>query len=86
MERQRVRVDFDKCTGEAICTGLAPELFELITVDGEHKAVLSLAGQPKDDILTLNDEAYDALWEATERCPPDAIFIYDVDSGEQLYP
>lgn len=40
---------------------------------------IAVARDPKGD-------GEEAIWEAAESCPVDAIFLYDEETGEQLYP
>ncbi len=68
----KVRIDRNLCTGLGNCVALAPTVFEL---DEEGKAVVL-------DPASVDD---DALLEAAESCPYDAIIIED-DEGNQVYP
>lgn len=68
----RVRVNRNLCVGLGNCVALAPTVFEF---DDENKAVVL-------DPDTVSD---DALLEAAESCPYDAIIILD-DEGNQVYP
>ena len=91
MAKLKVRVDPALCTGEAICTGLAPDWFELYDAGGGqgHKAyVRTRDGKtvPEAVLDQLSDDDYDMILEAAERCPPEAIFVWDEETGEQLFP
>lgn len=68
----RVRIDRNLCTGLGNCMALAPDVFEL---DEEGKAVVL-------DSASVDDNA---LLEAAESCPYNAIIIED-DEGNQVYP
>ncbi len=68
----KVRVDRDLCTGVSNCVAVAPTVFAL---DEENKAVVL-------DPSSVDD---DALMEAAESCPENAIIVED-DEGNQLYP
>lgn len=68
----KVRVDRDLCVGLGNCVALAPTVFEF---DDEGKAIVL-------DPDTVSD---DALLEAAESCPYDAIIILN-DEGNQVYP
>ena len=68
----KVRIDRNLCTGLGNCVALAPTVFEL---DEEDKAVVLDPASVPDD----------ALLEAAESCPYDAIIIED-DEGNQVYP
>jgi ferredoxin len=62
----RVVVDYDLCESNAICMGIAPEVFEV----------------RDDDFLYILDETpdesmRDRMQEAVERCPKQAISIAD---------
>ena len=67
-----VRVDRDLCIGVGNCVAIAPTAFKL---DEENKAVVLEPASVDDD----------ALLEAAESCPVQAIIIED-DEGRQLYP
>lgn len=60
----KVVVDFDKCESNAVCMGIAPEVFEV---------------RDDDFLYILQDEPSDALRpaveEAVRRCPKQAIGI-----------
>ena len=68
----RVRVDRDLCIGVGNCVAIAPTVFKL---DEENKAVVLEPASVDDD----------ALLEAAESCPVQAIILED-DEGRQLYP
>ena len=68
----QVRVDRDLCTGVGNCVAFAPTVFKL---DEENKAVVL-------DPSSIDD---DALLEAAESCPEQAIIVED-DEGHQLFP
>ena len=62
----RIVVDFDLCESNAICMGIAPEVFEV----------------RDDDFLYVLDETPDEslrpkMEEAVRRCPKQAISIQD---------
>jgi len=62
----RIVIDFDLCESNAICTGVAPDVFEV----------------RDDDNLYLLDEHPDAsdrgrIETAVQRCPKQAISIED---------
>jgi ferredoxin len=69
----KIVIDRVKCIGAANCVGIAPGTFKL---DAEKKAVL-LDPKAHDD---------DALFEAAEACPVEAILLYDEATGEKLFP
>ncbi len=69
----KVEVKRDLCIGAGTCIDVAPEVFDF---DGEEIAIVV-------DEHGADDET---LWEAAESCPVDAVFLYDEETGEQLYP
>ena len=73
MRKLKIEIDRTLCIGAAVCTGVAPGVFE---IDAEQKAVV------KDP--TAADEA--TILEAAEGCPTKAIIVVDEETGEQLYP
>ena len=91
MAKLKIKVDQKMCTGEALCTGIAPTFFELYEPGGGqgHKALVKTReGKtiPQAILDQLSEDDYDELLEAAERCPPEAIFIWDEETGEQLFP
>lgn len=83
----RVRILRKKCIAASLCVEAAPHVFDL---DDERIAVLlspptRLAGESDGSDLGLFEDE-DAIWQAAEDCPVDAILIEDPDTGEQLYP
>ncbi len=71
MPKLRIVVDRRKCTGEAICVGIAPEVFGLD--DEEIAIVINSEGTDQDTIV-----------EAARSCPQDAISVTDADTGERV--
>ena len=62
----KVVVDFDRCESNAICMGVAPDVFEVRDDD----FLYILAEHPADD-------RRDACEEAVRQCPTQAISIAD---------
>ncbi len=69
----RIEVDRELCYGFGDCVDYLPRVFQL---DDEDKAI----------VLDASAEPLDAVLIASQNCPVDAIFVYDDESGEQLYP
>lgn len=64
----KVVVDFDLCESNAVCMGIAPEVFEV---------------RDDDFLYVLNEhpgpELHDKVREAAERCPKQAISLEEAD-------
>jgi ferredoxin len=60
----RVSVDLDRCEAHAVCTGIAPDVFELNDDDVLH---VLLPSPPADRL--------DQMREAANRCPKQAISV-----------
>jgi ferredoxin len=60
----RVVVDFDLCESNAVCMGIAPEVFEVR--DDDFLYVLQEEPPP---------ELHDRVRQAAERCPKQAISL-----------
>jgi ferredoxin len=81
-----VEVDHKKCMGTRSCIMLAPKHFEsgadgkalIRSGDGEPAAEGKLAG------LTAAES--NQVREAAMFCPPEAISVWDADTGEQYFP
>jgi len=71
--RLKITVDRDLCIGAGKCVEAAPKVFRL---DDKRKAVVA---DPKG-----NDE--DAIQEAAESCPTQAITLIDEETGNQILP
>jgi ferredoxin len=59
-----VRVDRDLCEANGVCTGIAPEVFDL---DEEDELVIS---QPQP-----SEEMRDRIEQAVASCPKNALFL-----------
>ena len=62
----RVKVDRDRCEGNAVCVGIAPELFDL---DDEDYAVVQVDPIPADQ--------EDLAEQAIAQCPRAALLRED---------
>ncbi len=84
-----------------ICEGIGPcaEETKYIELDKRHKAVILEPNKDKEKlfeevehlrkqevVLDLSIDEEDEIFRAAEACPVKAIFIYDTETGEQLYP
>ena len=62
----RISVDFDKCKSNAVCMGIAPEIFEV----RDDNFLYVLQETPSDDLRPKVEEA-------VRQCPKQAISIAD---------
>ena len=69
----RVRVDHQRCVGNAMCEALVPAVFRL-DANRQSEAV-NPAGDTEEKIL-----------EAAENCPVSAISVEDAQTGARLFP
>jgi ferredoxin len=60
----KIGVDTEKCTGHAVCEGLAPDVFEV----GDDGLVHLLQPSPSDD-------QREAIHAAVEQCPTQALTV-----------
>jgi ferredoxin len=66
----KVVVDPLRCEANALCLAIAPDVFDLVEgEDGETVRILLPIPPP---------ELMDAVYEAVEACPKQALFIRDV--------
>lgn len=72
-DKWRVEVDRSVCIGSGMCIGSAPNDFKLDSGRQSH---------PTADLL----DSSEAIMEAAESCPVEAISIVAVESGETLFP
>jgi ferredoxin len=68
-----IRVDHNKCVGNAMCTTIAPQVFAL--KDNRQSEAVNPAGDTEEHIL-----------EAAENCPVSAITVEDAATRERLFP
>ena len=66
MSARKVKADFDLCESNAICTGLAPDVFEID--DDDYLVVLT------DDVTPENEAR---IQQAVASCPKAALSIVD---------
>lgn len=96
MGKLKIVVDRNLCEGIGVCV---PEAPKYIVLDKRHKAVILEPGKDKEQlfqevaekkrqevVLELTIEEEEDMFRAAEACPVKAIFIYDAETGEQLYP
>ncbi|MGB9767088.1 MAG: ferredoxin [Sulfurihydrogenibium sp.] len=96
MGKLKVVVDRNLCEGIGVCV---PEAPKYIVLDKRHKAVILEPGKDKEQlfqevlekkrqevVLELTIEEEEDIFRAAEACPVKAIFVYDPETGEQLYP
>jgi ferredoxin len=81
----RVHIDHARCVGSGGCVALAPQLFALAdgqacvcTADGKQHREAQLAGLSAADADKVSDAAM--------FCPPEAIQVWDAETGELLFP
>jgi ferredoxin len=72
-QRWAIAVDADACTGSGLCVGCAPAYFEL-DADHRSRAISPVVG------------ADDAVADAAECCPMEAIRVSEAETGRPLYP
>jgi ferredoxin len=63
-DQLRVSVDHDECEANAVCVGIAPEVFEL----DDDEVLHILVEQPPADLV-------DRVREAVDSCPKRALFM-----------
>lgn len=69
--RYRIFVDKKVCLGSGVCTGMASDYFDV----GEDARAW-----PRQEIV----DADEAVLDAADCCPTEAITITDADTGEKL--
>ncbi|GAA3370940.1 hypothetical protein GCM10020367_19590 [Streptomyces sannanensis] len=72
-DRWRVEVDRNVCIGSGLCAGTAPDGFRLDSANQSH---------PRRD----ETDADEAILDAAECCPAEAITITRSDTGEVVFP
>jgi ferredoxin len=69
--RYRITVDRSVCQGTGLCAGVAPEFFAL---DGTHLSA------PRQEVV----DADDAVLDAAECCPTEAITVVDAETNQPV--
>ena len=69
--RYRITVDHSVCQGSGLCVGIASEFFAL---DGTHRST------PLKEVV----DADDAVLDAAECCPTEAITVVDAETNEPV--
>jgi ferredoxin len=73
MAKYKIEIDREACIGDEQCCADAEGTFEM---DDEGKTIVKdPEGNTPDEIL-----------EAAKNCPTDAIILYDVESGDKVWP
>jgi ferredoxin len=73
MAKYKIEIDRDACVGDGLCVDEAPNTFEM---DDEDIAV----------VIDPEGDDPDAILEAAQSCPSDAIILYDAETGEKVWP
>lgn len=84
--RLRVKIDHARCLQTGTCTGLSSALFTQ-GEDGHALVKLRTGAAAREAVLDgLAPDEAGAVREAAMFCPPEAISVWDEDTGEQLFP
>ncbi len=67
----KLSIDYDRCEANAVCVGIAPDIFELDDQDVLHLTVVDVPADRLDDVRT-----------AVAQCPRAAL-VLDESSPEQ---
>ena len=73
VRKLRIIVDHNLCVGNAMCAPFATRTCALNENRQSH--VVNPQGDPEEKVL-----------EAAENCPVTAISVFDVETGEKLFP
>lgn len=82
----KVSIDHAKCLGTGSCAALAPDHFE---PGPDGKALARGTGgatATRASLTALTQDQSNQVREAAMFCPPEAITVWDADTGEQYYP
>jgi ferredoxin len=84
--RIRVEIDRSSCLATGNCARTAPRHFRLD--DTGRPSVRSGSGDAPSAGVTsrLDDDESGRVREAAMFCPPEAISLWDADTGDQLFP
>ncbi len=81
IRRYRIEVDWDSCVGSVSCTVIAPDTFKL----DERKWKVFSTKAPLE-VNSDTRDTFENILLAAQSCPFKAIFLYDEETGEQIYP
>ncbi len=80
-----IKIDHAKCLGTGSCVATAPEHFET-GPDGLSLVRCDDGLAPEGRPTGLTHEQSNQIREAAMFCPPEAISVWDADTGEQYFP
>ena len=80
-----VKIDHAKCLASGSCVALAPEHFES-GPDGKSLIRGEAGAATEGKLLGLTRDQSNQVREAAMFCPPEAISVWDADTGEQYFP
>ena len=80
-----VKIDHAKCLASGSCVALAPDHFES---GDDGQALVRCDGGPalEGKLLGLTQDQSNQVREAAMFCPPEAISVWDAETGEQYFP
>ena len=83
MAKVQVWIDQDLCTGDGLCTEIAPDVFGmhddgLAYVIEDGKLLIDPGGV--NAVASVTEDQIEAVVESAEECPGECIFVEVVDS------
>jgi ferredoxin len=82
----KVKIEHTKCLGTGSCAMLAEHYFE---TGADGRSLVRRDGgdpEPEATLAGLTHDQSNQVREAAMFCPPEAISVWDADTGEQYFP
>ena len=88
-KKYKIVYDRANCISAGVCVAMAPEYWVMDAPDGladinpDKKPAVRADGWQE---LIIDESEFDPNLDAAEACPAQVIFIYELESGKQVYP
>lgn len=85
-KKYKVRYEWKKCIGSAVCEAVAPEYFKV-----ENGKAILLGAKLVDETekvyeKEIGEAELDANKMAADGCPPNCIHVINIETGEEIAP
>lgn len=85
-KKYKVRYEWKKCIGSAVCEAVAPQHFKV-----ENGKAILIGSKVVDDVekvyeKEISESELDANKMAADGCPPNCIRVINIETGEEIAP
>ncbi len=88
-KKYKIVYDRRNCISAGVCVVMAPEYWVMDAPDGLADINPDKKPTTRDDgwqELVIDEKHLDENLQAAQGCPAQVIFIYELESGKQIYP